>query len=186
MEHGTAVSSSPREPRSDVEWHSVLQTKSRDERLDPRHLLSQLPVEESGRAGPAVRRTRIGRPGRDIAVRVIAFSSSCFFFIRVKAGGALGNAWRRHPSRLSFFMAVGPGDQTEGCPRSECAIRHERGHPEQTNPRTLVNTSIILEVAGCLESQVERTDRAFAGFPAMEPLVQHPVEKEPSRKLSDR
>ena len=24
------------------------------------------------------------------------------------------------------------------------------------------------------------------GFPAMEPLVQHPVEKEPSRKLSDR
>ena len=32
-----------------------------------------------------------------------------------------------------FFMAIGtsgPGDQTEGCPRSECAIRHERGHPE--------------------------------------------------------
>ena len=22
------------------------------------------------------------------------------------------------------------GDRTEGCPRSECAIRHERGHPE--------------------------------------------------------
>ena len=25
-----------------------------------------------------------------------------------------------------FFMTIG----TEGCPRSECAIRHERGHPE--------------------------------------------------------
>ena len=46
--HGTAVSSSPREPRSDVEWHSVLQTKSRDEKWDPRDRLSQLMVEESG------------------------------------------------------------------------------------------------------------------------------------------
>ena len=45
------------------------------------------------------------RPDRNIAVRVIAFSSSYFFlFIRVKGGGASGNAWRRHPSRL-FFMA---------------------------------------------------------------------------------
>ena len=25
---------------------------------------------------------------------------------------------------------AGPEDETEGCPRSECAIRHERGHPE--------------------------------------------------------
>ena len=41
-------------------------------------------------------------------------------------------------------------------------------------------------MAGCLESQVERTEGAFAGFPAMEPLVQHLVKKEPSRKLSDR
>ena len=104
MEHGTAVSSSPGEPHSDVEWHSVLQTKSRDERLDPGHLLSQLPVEESRWADPAVRGTRIGRPDRDIAVHVIAFSSSYFFFIRVKGGGASGNACRRHPSRL-FFMA---------------------------------------------------------------------------------
>ena len=32
-----------------------------------------------------------------------------------------------------FFMTIGtagPEDETEGCPRSECAIRHERGHPE--------------------------------------------------------
>ena len=32
-----------------------------------------------------------------------------------------------------FFMAIGtagPEDETEGCPRSECAIRHERGRPE--------------------------------------------------------
>ena len=41
-------------------------------------------------------------------------------------------------------------------------------------------------VVGYLESQVERTEGAFAGFPAMEPLVQHLVKKEPSRKLSDR
>ena len=47
------------------------------------------------------------------------------------------------------------------------------------------NTSIILKVAGCLESRMERTEEAFAGFPAMEPLVEHPVEKERSRKLSD-
>ena len=132
MEHGTAVSSSPREPRSDVEWLSVLQTKSRDEKLDPGHLLSQVPVEESRRADPAVRGTRIGRPDRDIAVRVIAFSSSYFFFIRVKGGGASGNAWRRHPPAFSLWQirTMGPGDRTEGCPRSECAIRHERGHPE--------------------------------------------------------
>ena len=103
MEHGTAVSSSPREPRSDVEWHSVLQTKSRDKKLDPGHLLSQLPVEESGRADPAVRGTRIGRPDRDIALRVIVFSSSYFFFIRVEGGGASGNAWRRHPSHLFLY-----------------------------------------------------------------------------------
>ena len=25
---------------------------------------------------------------------------------------------------------VGPEDETEGCPRSESAMRHERGHPE--------------------------------------------------------
>ena len=133
MEHGTAVSSSPREPRSEVEWHSVLQTKSRNERLDPGHLLSWLPVEDSGRADPAVRGTRIGRPDRDIAVRVIAFSSSYFFlFIRVKGGDASGNAWRRHPSRLCFMANEdnGSGGPDGGMSTTECAIRHERGHPE--------------------------------------------------------
>ena len=64
MEHGTAVSSSPREPRSEVEWHSVLQTKSLDEELDPGHLLSWLPVVESRRAHSVVRGTRIGRSDR--------------------------------------------------------------------------------------------------------------------------
>ena len=37
--------------RSSAEWHSALQTKSRDEKWDQRDRLSQLPVEESG--GPA-------------------------------------------------------------------------------------------------------------------------------------
>ena len=110
VEHGTAVSSSPREPRSEVEWHSVLQTKSLDEKLDPGHLLSQLPVVESRRADPAVRGTRIGRPDRGIAVRVIAFSSSYFFlFIRVKGWGVSRNARRRHPSRFCFMANRGTG-----------------------------------------------------------------------------
>ena len=34
--------------RSNAEWHSALQTKSRDEKWDQRDRLSQLPVEESG------------------------------------------------------------------------------------------------------------------------------------------
>ena len=34
--------------RSSAEWHSALQTKSRDEKWDQRDRLSQLPVEESG------------------------------------------------------------------------------------------------------------------------------------------
>ena len=87
-----------------------------------------------------------GRPDRpgdedleDLDLETLLFVSSpssssfCFFFICVKGGGASGNARRRHPSRLFFFMAIGtagPKDETEGCPRSECAIRHERGHPE--------------------------------------------------------
>ena len=105
MEHRTAVSSSPREPRSEVEWHSVLQTKSLDEKLDPGHLLSQLPVVESRRADPAVLGTRIGRPDRGIAVRVIAFPSSYFFlFIRVKGGGASRNAFALWQTRTT-----GPG-----------------------------------------------------------------------------
>ena len=74
---GLEGGSSPREPRSDVEWHSVLQTKSRDKKWDPRDRLSQLPVQESGGADPIVRGTRIWRPGRDIAVRIIAF----FFYL---------------------------------------------------------------------------------------------------------
>ena len=134
MEHGTADWSSPREPRSEVEWHSVLQTKSLDEKLDPGHFLSRLPVVESRRADPAVRGTRIGRPGRGRAVHVIAFPSSHFFlFIRFKGGGVSGNARRRHPSRFCFMANQdnGSGGPDEGgCPRSECAIRHERGHPE--------------------------------------------------------
>ena len=37
--------------RSNAEWHSALQTQSRDGEWDQRDRLSQLPVEESG--GPA-------------------------------------------------------------------------------------------------------------------------------------
>ena len=116
MEHGTAVSSSLREPRSDVEWHSVLQTKSLDEKLDPGHLLSQLSVVESRRADPAVRGTRIGRPDRDIAIRVIAFSSSYFFFIRVREGVSRGTRGGDTPPAFSLWQirTMGPGDRNRG------------------------------------------------------------------------
>ena len=46
---------------SSAEWHSALQTKSRDEKWDQRDRLSQLPVEESG----GLARSSGGRgPGR--------------------------------------------------------------------------------------------------------------------------
>ena len=45
------VDSSDPLTRFNAEWHLALQTKSRDEELDQRDRLSQLPVEESG--GPA-------------------------------------------------------------------------------------------------------------------------------------
>ena len=57
-----------------------------------------------------------------------------------------GNAWRRHPSR-SFLCCkwdggtrtaapkredgAGPGDEAEGCPRSQSAIRRDRGRQNQ-------------------------------------------------------
>ena len=78
------------------------------------------------------------------------------------------------------IRTIGPGDRTEGCQNVPL------GTSVDTRNKLIQNTSIILEVAGCLESQVERTEGAFAGFPDMEPLVQHRFEKEPSRKLSDR
>ena len=130
MEHGTAVSSSPREPRSDVEWHSVLQTKSRDEKLDLGHLLSQLPVEESRRADPAVRGT--GGPTETLLfVSSLSLLLTSFSSV-LREGVPRGTRGGDTPPAFSLWQirTMGPGDQTEGCPRSECAIRHERGHPE--------------------------------------------------------
>ena len=129
VEHGTAVSSSPREPRSEVEWHSVLQTKSRDERLDPGHLLSWLPVEEIGPSG--------GR-GSGGPTETLLFVSSLFllltsFFSSVlREGVPQGTRGGDTPPAFALWQmrTMGPGDRTEGCPRSECDIRHERGHPK--------------------------------------------------------
>ena len=77
---------------------------------------------------------------------------------------------------------TGPGDRKKGG-----GDVHGQNVPLSTSVDTpsKTNTSIILKVAGCLESRMERTEEAFAGFPAMEPLVEHPVKKERSRKLSD-
>ena len=108
-ERNSSLVSTKREPLSNAEWHSVLQTKSRDEKWDPRDRLSQLPVEESG--GPT--RSSGGRGSGGPAETLLFVSSPS--------------------SPLFSFMTigtVGPEDETEGCPRSESAIRHERGHPK--------------------------------------------------------
>ena len=83
------------------------------------------------------------------------------------------------------FMAS--QDDGSGGPKKGGGDVHGQNVPLSTSVDTpsKTNTSIILKVAGCLESRMERTEEAFAGFPAMEPLVEHPVEKERSRKLSD-
>ena len=83
------------------------------------------------------------------------------------------------------FMAS--QDDGSGGPEKGGGDVHGQNVPLSTSVDTpsKINTSIILKVAGCLESRMERTEEAFAGFPAMEPLVEHPVKKERSRKLSD-
>ena len=48
--------------RSSAEWHSALQTKSRDEKWDQRDRSSQLPVEESGGLARASRGRGSGSP----------------------------------------------------------------------------------------------------------------------------
>ena len=184
MEHGTAVSSSPWESRSDVEWHSVLQTKSRDEKLDPGHLLSQLPVEESGRANPAVRGTRIGGPTETLLfVSSLSLLLTSFSSV-LREGLPRGTRGGDTPPAFSLWQL---GQLVRGTGRRDVHGQNvPLGTIVDTRNKLIQNNSIILEVAGCLESQVERTEGAFAGFPAMETFVQHPVEKEPSRKLSDR
>ena len=122
-----------------------------------------------------------------MAVYVIAFPSSYFFLflsICYKGGGVSGNAWRRHPSHPLLYGK--PRRRVRGTGKRGGDV-HGQNVPLSTSVDTpsKTNTSIILKVAGCLESRMERTEEAFAGFPAMESLVEHPVEKERSRKLSD-
>ena len=56
---------------------------------------------------------------------------------------------------------TGPGDRKKG----EGDV-HGQNVPLSTSVDTpsKINTSIILKVAGCLESRMERTEEAFAGF----------------------
>ena len=123
-----------------------------------------------------------------MAVYVIAFPSSYFFLflsICYKGGGVSRNAWRRHPSHP--LLHGKPRRRVQGDRKKGEGDVHGQNVPLSTSVDTpsKINTSIILKVAGCLESRMERTEEAFAGFPAMEPLVEHPVKKERSRKLSD-
>ena len=85
--------------RSSAEWHSALQTKSRDEKWDQRDCLSQIPGEESGGLALASRGQGSGSPDSQRhyyschhLILLILFSSS------FEGGGASGNAWRRHTS----------------------------------------------------------------------------------------
>ena len=137
-----------------------------------------------GREWAGRRGTRFGRPDRDIAVRVIAFSSSYFFSSVLREGVPWGTRGGDTPPAFSLWQL---GQLVRGTGRRDVHGQNvPLGTSVDTRNKPIHNTSIISEVAGCLESQVERTEGAFAGFPAMEPLVQHLVEKEPSRKLSDR
>ena len=131
---GTRRTPPPPTTRSNAEWHSALQTKSRDEKWDQRDRLSQLTVEDSG--GLARSSGGRGSGGPDGQRRCY----SCHHLIRLilfhpsfEGGGVSGNTWRRHPSRFfpyGNWDRAGPEDETEGCPRSQSAIRHERGHPK--------------------------------------------------------
>ena len=125
-----------REPRSNAEWHLVLQMKSRDEKWDPRDHLSQLLVEESGGgADPIVRGTRIRRPDRDIADsyhRLLLLSDSFSSVPRETRDGDT-------PPAL-FFMTiatVGPEDETEGCPRSERWYQQNQAKISETSENQL-------------------------------------------------
>ena len=55
-----------------------------------------------------------------------------FFSSVLREGVPRGTRGGDTPPALALwqFRTMGPGDRTEGCPRSEGAIRHERGHPE--------------------------------------------------------
>ena len=130
LEHGTAVSSSPREPRSGVEWHSVLQTKSLDEELGPGHLLSQLPVVESSRAHSVVRGTRIGRSDRKhgcVCHRFSFFLLLSFLIHLLQGRGCLEERVAETPlPPLASWQAktTGPGDRKKGGGMSTVRMCH--------------------------------------------------------------
>ena len=75
-----------REPRSNAEWHSVLQTKSRDEKRDPRDRLSQLPVEESGGPTRSSRGRGSGGPTETLLFVSSPSSSSDSFLSVLREG----------------------------------------------------------------------------------------------------
>ena len=142
---------------------------------------------ESRRAHSVVRGTRIGRSDRKhgcLCHRFSFFLLLSFLIHLLQGRGCLEERGAETPlPPLALWQArtTGPGDQKKG------GDVHGQNVPLSTSVDTpsKTNTSIILKVAGCLESRMERTEEAFAGFPAMEALVEHPVEKERSRKLSD-
>ena len=111
-------STEQREPRSEVEWHSVLQTKSLDEELDPGHLLSWLPVVESRRAHSVVRGTRIGRSNRKHGCSCHRFSFFLLLsFYPLQGRGCLGEHAAETPlPPLALWQTrtTGPGERKRG------------------------------------------------------------------------
>ena len=97
--------------------------------------------------GLIVRGTRTWKPGQPETLLFVSSPySSDSFSSSFEGGGASGNAWRRHPSRFfpygnwdggrtrtpppEYRTEPVQGDEAEGCPRSQSAIRHKRGHPK--------------------------------------------------------
>ena len=129
---------------------------------------------ESSRAHSVVRGTRIGRSDRKhgcVCHRFSFFLLLSFLIHLLQGRGCLEERVAETPlPPLASWQAktTGPGDRKKG----EGDV-HGQNVPLSTSVDTprKINTSIILKVAGCLESRMERTEEAFAGFPAMEPVM---------------
>ena len=80
--------------------------------------------------GPIVRGTRIWRPGQaETFLFVSSPYSSDFFSSKFGGRGCLGKRVAETPLPLfpyGNWDRAGPEDETEGCPRSQSAIRHPK------------------------------------------------------------
>ena len=114
---------------SNAEWHSALQTQSRDGEWDQRDCLSQLPVREWG-PSLNVQGTRIWNPGQPETLLFVSspYSSDSFSFIRFEGGVCWETRGGDTPPAPSH-MAIGtppPEKKTE--PVQGTRLRDVHGH----------------------------------------------------------